>query len=67
MTLTGVRALFVFLAVMALTPHAALTVVLHISADSQMHFGSSQQRLMMVRLPSLRTASCVASLAHQKH
>jgi hypothetical protein len=33
MTLTGVRALFVLLAVMALTPHAA-TVRSHISADS---------------------------------
>ena len=58
---------FRFLAVMALTPHAALTVVLHIPADSPMHFGSSQQRLMAVRLPCLWTASCVASLAHQTH
>ena len=67
MTLTGVRALFVFLAVMALTPHAALTVVLHIFADSRMHFGSSQQRLIAVRLPCLWTASCVASLRHQTY
>ena len=44
MTLAGVWALFVFLAVMALTPHAAPTVVLHISADSHMHPGSSQRR-----------------------
>ena len=60
-------ALFVFLAVMVLTPHAALTVLSHISADSRLHFGSSQQRLMAVRLPSLWTASCVASLTHHTH
>ena len=64
MTLTGVRARFVFLDVMAQTLHAA-TVLPHISADSHMHFGSSQQRLMAVRLPCLWTASCVASLTHQ--
>ena len=32
--------------------HAAPTVRSHISADSHMHFGSSQQRLIAVRLPT---------------
>jgi len=31
--------------------HAAPTVLSHIFADSHTHFGSSQQRLMAVRLP----------------
>jgi hypothetical protein len=38
-----------------------------LSAESQMHFGSSQQLLMTVTFCWLWTASCAALSAHQEH